>query len=153
MPRTVSTIPACLKALVAAATRANPGALVVDGQPAMHQDADDIICIGFTGDASEVAVESTRSQQQGTVDPDRESYAVTCLASSWKGREVDPEVVREAAYGFVNALAAELAVDPTLGGAVMRTRVSTDSLAQAQTEDGAVAVVRFVVAVDAFTGR
>lgn len=154
MPRTVSTVPACLKALVATARRANPGAAVIDGQPEMHQvDADDILCIGFTGEPGEAAVESTRSQQQGTADPDRETYTVTCLAASWRGHDTDPEVVRDCAYDLINALAAELAVDPTLGGAVARTRLSTDQFAQAQTDRGATAVVRFTVAVEAFTGR
>lgn len=152
----VSTIPACLNALVAAATRAVqqiPGVMVVDGQPAMHQDADDIVCIAFTGSPGDAAVESTRAQQQATVRPDRESYTVTCLASSWRGAEVDPAAVRDGAYALVDALAAELATDPTLGNVVGRTRVSTESFAQAQTEGGAVAVVRFTVAVEAFTGR
>jgi hypothetical protein len=153
MALTVSTVPACLAALVAAATQAVPEVLVVDGQPAMHQDADDIVCIGFTGSPEDAVVESTRTQQQAAVTPDRESYAVTCLASCWRGAEVDAAAVREGAYALVDAIGGRLAADPTLGGVVGRSRVSAVSLAQAQTEGGAVAVVRFVVSVDAFTGH
>lgn len=154
MPDTVSTIPACLDALVAAARRALPGpdVQVTDGQP-VDDISDDIMCIGFTGDPDDVAVQSTRTQRQGTPDPDRESYDITCLASSWAGQEHDPKPVRDRAYGLVNALAAELASDPTLGRAVGRCRISTDSFAQGQTDRGAVAVVRFVVHVEAFTRR
>ncbi|MGW0805268.1 hypothetical protein [Nonomuraea sp. NPDC002799] len=152
MPPTVSTVPACLEALVAAATRALPGVQVVDGQP--NRDLDDnLVMIAFTGEPGEQAVTSNRAQQQASTAPDRESYDVTCLAAAWGGHEDDPVPVRNTAYGFVNAIATELAADTTLGGVVGRSRISTDAFAQAQTERGAAAVVRFVVHVEAFTGR
>lgn len=147
---TVSTVPACLAALVAATRRALPGVQVVDGQPSSDID-DNLVMIGFTGEPGEQAVVSTRSQQQGTPSPDRESYDVTCLSAAWGGHDDKPEPVRNTAYGFVNAIAAELAQDGTLGGVIGRSRVSADSFAQAQTEHGASAVVRFVVHVEAFT--
>jgi hypothetical protein len=149
---TVSTVPACLDALVAAAKRALTGVQVVDGQPYDDID-DDLVMIAFTGDPGDQAVTVNRSQQQPTTSPDRESYDVTCLAASWGGHETDPVPVRNKAYSFVNAIAAELAKDTTLGGVIGRSRISTDAFAQAQTERGACAVVRFVVHVDAFTGR
>lgn len=163
MPQVISTVPACLKALVAAAKRAVPPrtinrqavpVTVVLGQPSRHQiDADDIICIAFTGEPAEAAVNSTRSQQQAATTPDRESYDVTCLASSWQGNDDDPEAVLDRTYEMVNALAAALAADTTLGGVAGRCRISTDALAQAQTERGACTVVRFTVHVEAFTRR
>lgn len=149
---TVSTVPACLSALVAATRRALPGVQVVDGQPYEDIEAD-LIMIGFTGEPGEAAVTSNRSQPQGTPAPDRESYDVTCLASSWHGHQDDPDGVRRRAYELVNTVAYELAGDGTLGGTVGRSRISTDSFAQAQTERGATAVVRFVVHVEAFTRR
>jgi hypothetical protein len=152
MPPTVSTVPACLDVLVAAAGRALPGVQVVDGQPYEDID-DDLVMIGFTGEPGEVAVAVNRSQQQAATAPDRESYDVTCLAAAWGGDGENPAPVRNRAYGFVNALAAELASDPTLGGVVGRSRISTDAFAQAQTTKGATAVVRFVVHIEAFTGR
>src|SRR5690606_33931469 len=136
--------------LVAAAERANPDLQIVDGQPA-RDVADDVMLIGFTGEPGEQAVTSARARQQGATAPDRERYAITCLSAAWEGQRDDPVAVREKAYFFIDALAAELARDQTLGGAVMTARISTDALAQAQTERGATAVVRFVVHVEAFT--
>lgn len=154
MPDTVSTIPACLDALVAAARRAipDPDVQVTDGQP-VEDISDDIVCIGFTGDPNDTAVQSTRTQQQGSPAPDRESYDITCLACSWQGQDHDVKPVRDRVYEFVNLLAAELATDPTLGRTVGRSRISMDSFAQGQTDRGAVAMVRFTVHVEAFTRR
>ncbi|MBX6382164.1 MAG: hypothetical protein IRZ07_04190 [Microbispora sp.] len=122
---------------------------MVDGQPL---DTDpDIVCIGFTGEPGEAAVEATRSRQQGATDPDRESYDITCLASSWQGHQSDPKTVRDRAYELVDRVAGELAADQTLGGVVMTARVSTEAFAQEQTSRGAVATVRFVVHIEAFT--
>jgi len=147
----ISTVPACLDALVALARRALPGVQVVDGQPL---DTDpDIVCIGFTGEPGEAGVEVTRTRQQASITPDRESYDITCLASSWRGHQVDPKVVRDRTYELVDRIAAELAADPTLGGVALTTRISTDALAQEQTTRGAVAVVRFTIHVEAFTRR
>jgi hypothetical protein len=146
---TVSTVPACLDALVAAAKRALPDVQVLDGQPA-EDIADDLVMIAFTGEPGEQAVTVNRAQAVTTA-PDRESYDVTCLAEAWGGHETDPVPVRNTVYGFVNAIAAELARDITLGGVVGRCRISTDAFAQAQTERGAAAAVRFVVHVEAFT--
>lgn len=150
MPPTVSTIPACLDALMATARRALPGVQVTDGQP--YEDiADDLVMIAFTGEPGEQAVTSSRSQQQATTAPDRESYDVTCLAAAWGGHGDDPRPVRLMAYGFVDAIAAGLAKDGTLGGVVGRSRISTEAFAQVQTDHGAAAVVRFTVHVEAFT--
>ncbi|MFD0885756.1 hypothetical protein ACFQ08_14490 [Streptosporangium algeriense] len=148
MPQTVSTIPAVLEALVAAATRALPDVQVVDGQPITASP--DILCIGFTGEPGEPAVESTRTREQVTTDPERESYEITCLAAVLRG-ETDAAAVRVLAYEMVSVLAGELAGDPTLGGVCGRTQITTEALAQEQTTKGAQAVVRFVIAVDAWT--
>lgn len=147
----VSTVPACLDALVAAGKRALPDVQVVDGQP-VEDIAGDLVCIGYAGDAEESVVESTRTREQVSIDPDKEEYEVTCAAWSWKGQESDPKAVRDGVYALVNALAADLAEDPTLGGVVARARLATESFAQGQTDRGAVAGVRFVIAVDAWTG-
>lgn len=149
---TVSTIPACLDALVAAARRALPGKQVVDGQPFEDID-DDLICIGFTGTPGEAAVAETRSRRQGSTSPDRESYDITSVAYAWAGEQTDPKTVRDMAFGFVNAIAAELAADQTMGGVVMTISLRTASYAPEQTRDGAAAYVQFVAHVEAFTGR
>ncbi|MEV4093790.1 hypothetical protein [Streptosporangium saharense] len=144
----MSTVPAVLEALVAAARRVLPDVQVVDGQPLAASP--DILCIGFTGEPGEPAVESTRTREQVTLDPDRESYEITCLAAVLRG-ETDTATVRALVYEMVNVLADELATDPTLGGVCGRTQITTEDLAQEQTTKGAQAVVRFVIAVDAWT--
>lgn len=148
MPQTVSTVPAVLDALVAAARRVLPDVQVVDGQPLAASP--DILCVGFTGDPGEPAIESTRTREQVTLDPERESYEITCLAAVLRG-ETDAAAVRALVYAMISALADELAIDPTLGGVCGRAQLTTEALEQEQTTKGAQAVVRFVIAVDAWT--
>lgn len=149
---TVSTIPDVLNFLVKLAKDNFRDVLVTDGQPIPPQDAEpDLLCIGFTGDPEEPAVEATRSTQQAKPVPDRETYEITCLASSWKGNDTDPVAVRETCFDIVNRFAQHIYKDHTLGKRVMRSRVMTTAFAQEQTTSGAVATVRFVVQIDAFT--
>lgn len=148
MPQSVSTIPAVLDALVAAARRVLPGVQVVDGQPLAAEQ--EIVCVGFTGEPGETSVENIRTREQVTLDPDRESYEITCLAAVLRG-ETDAAAVRARVYEMVSALASELATDPTLGGVCGRTQLTTEDLAQEQTKQGAQAIVRFVISVDAWT--
>ncbi|GAA3077840.1 hypothetical protein [Streptosporangium carneum] len=148
MPQTVSTVPAVLEALVAAARRVLPGVQVVDGQPLAADQ--EIICVGFTGEPGETSVENVRTREQVTLDPDRESYEITCLVAVLRG-EADAAAVRARVYEMVSILAGELATDPTLGGVCGRTQLTTEDLAQEQTTKGAQAVVRFVITVDAWT--
>lgn len=143
-----STVPAVLDALVAGFTSALPGVQVVDGQPITTDG--DVVCVGFSGLAGEPAVESTRTREQLAVEPERESYDITCLASSWDGG-TDAKAVRDRAYQLLDAVASWLAADRTLGGLVLSTRLSAESLIQEQTDQGAAATVRFTVHVDAFT--
>jgi hypothetical protein len=125
---------------------------VLDGGP--HRDTEkDVVCIGFTGTPGVAAVEDTRSREGLATKPDREQYDVTCLASSWRGEERDAKVVRDAAYALVDAIAEDLAKDQRLGGLVLRANLTTSMFAQEQTSKGAVATLRFIVHIDAFTGR
>ena len=150
MPRIVSTVPAVLDAIVATVRAALPGVEVWDGQP-VKQTADDVICIAFTGEPDEAAVNSTISLEQMARDPARESYNITCLASSWQGEQENAKTVRDRAYDLVDGVAAALAADQALAGLVMRAMVATQAFAQAQTDRGAVATVQFVIHVDAYT--
>lgn len=143
----VSTVPAALDALVTGLTAALPDVQVVDGQPVTTEG--DVICIGFGGVDGEPGVESTRTREQLAREPDRERYDITCLASSWSG-DTDAKAVRDGAYDLLASVRDYLAVNPTLGGAAMQTRLSTESLTQSQTQEGALADIRFVVHVDAF---
>lgn len=151
MAATVSTVPAVLDALVQRWRLALPDVQVVDGQP-LDLEAD-VICVGFNGTAGEVSVTDTRTQEQMASSPDREQYDVTNMFSSWRGAESDAKAVRDGVYALVNAAAAEIARDQTLGGLVMRASLSTNAFTQYQSTDGATAIVQVTVSVDAFTGR
>jgi hypothetical protein len=144
----VSTVPQALDRLVALAAFALPDADVIDGQPIVTDG--DFVAIAFTGLQGEEAVEAVQTTEQMGAQPDREVYDITCLASSWSG-DGDPKVVRDQAYVLVGAFANALKADRTLGGLALRARLSTVALAQEQTEQGALATVRFIVRVDAFT--
>lgn len=144
----ISTIPEVIDALVALGREQLPDVQVVDGQPVTS--ALDIVCIGFTGEPGEPAVESIRGHEQLATEPDLESYAITCLASSLRG-DTDAKAARDRAYEMVNTIASAIADDQTLGGVAGYTRLSIESLTQQQVTNGAEATVRFVVAVDAFT--
>lgn len=154
----VSSVPAVLDELVVRVRLAvegmtlpeKPPVQVLDGGP--HKDtAPEVIAIGFTGIAGEAAVEYTRTIEQGTIDPAREQYDVTCLASSWLGEQVDPKLVRDRLYALLDAVADEIARDQTLGRLLMRARVSSQLFAAEQTNKGAVATVRFIVHCDGYT--
>lgn len=154
----VSTIPAVLDKLVvvhrlAVAGMTLPDRLpvqVLDGGP--HKDTDpEVMAVGFTGIAGETAVESTLTIEQMTAEPSRERYDVTCLASSWLGEQKDPKLVRDRLYALLNAVAAEIARDQTLGGLLMRAHISSQLFAPQQTGKGAVANVRYVVHCDGYT--
>lgn len=151
---TVSTVPRVLAELISRTRSALPDVQICDGQPIPPEDAaPDLICIGFTGQVGEPAVTSTQAREQAASTPDRETYEITCLASSWKGEQADPETVRSRCYELVSYLAFEIAKDQTLGGKCGRCRVATTDFAQEQTTMGAVATLRFSIHVDAFTQR
>jgi hypothetical protein len=149
MAATTSTIPACLDALVGAVQSALPGVQVIDGQPAIEVEGD-VVCIGFTGQPGEAAVTSTLTREVYARSPDREQYDIACLASSWRG-DVNPKVVRDRAFELLDAVSGVLAADQTLGGTVLRARLSAEMVGQEQTSEGAVCTVGFTVHCDAFT--
>lgn len=156
--RTSTTIPAVMTYLFERlGQRLNsdisPEMLVTYGHPAPPMDATpDILCLGFTGIPGEPVIENVRQRQQAATSPDRETYELTCLASSYRGNETDLKVVTDSAFAIVDSVTAFLAQDHTMGGLVMRSRVMTDAVAPEQTEEGAIATIRFVIQIDAFTG-
>lgn len=150
----LTTVPAVLDALVQRWTLAVPDALVADCQPPRDFDAEDLILVGFTGTPGAVSVTNTLDVAEMSATTDRETYEITCMVSAWRGVDDDNiKVVRDRAYEMVDLIAAALTQDPRLGGLVMLTRLSTSTLAQYFTNDGASADVQVVVHVDAFTGR
>lgn len=155
-----STIPGVLAALLDLAARALPDVQVTDGAPT-GDVADDIVAIGTTGREGEIAVQASRAQGPLATAPDAESYDVSCVASSWRGAETDFAPVRAGLFAMLNAIADEIAKDPTLGGATTYARLTVASYFQDQTvvtDDegtpsgaGAVATAQFVVHVEGFT--
>lgn len=151
----MSTIPAALDALVAAAERAWPDVQVLDGGPTVEV-RDDVIAIGYSGSPSEPDVRSTLTREQLDMEPDLERYDVMCMASAWRGdahREGKPDArtVRQRAFELLAGFREELARDSRLGGTVMMARLSTLDMVADQTKAGPVCTIRFVVHVDAFT--
>lgn len=148
----LSTIPHVLSELLTRFTQRISDVKVTDGVPKPPEDIEpDLLCIGFTGEHGEPSVEDTRTSSEISRTPERESYDITCLASSWRGNNTDAELVRNSAFAIVDKVASELANDHTLGGLVLLARMRTSSLAQEQTNMGAVATIRFVIHIDAFT--
>lgn len=146
----VSTVPACLEALIALATAACPTADVFDGDPPIVGDVkDDIIMIGWTGQPDEVAVEAS-GQAARFSGPDAETYDVQNVIESWAGAETDAKKVRDNAFALLNAIGGQLKLDSRLGGAVAFTQISVARVTQGQTDKGAVCQVQFTVHVEAF---
>jgi hypothetical protein len=158
--RSSSTIPAVLAALLDTAARALPDVQVTDGAPT-GDVADDIVAIGTTGREGEVAVQASRAEGVLTTSANAESYDVSCVASSWRGAETDFAPVRAALFAMLDAIAAELAADPMLGGAATHARMTVTSYFQDQVTvtdadgapsgAGATATANFTVHVEAFT--
>jgi hypothetical protein len=152
----VSSIPAAIDALVALAERAWPDVQVLDGGPTVEV-RDDVIAIGYSGSAAEPDVRSTMTAEQLTMEPDRESYDVMCMASAWRGDahrggRPDARTVRERAFELLAGIRDELAKNSRLDGAVMMARMSTLDYVIDQSKAGPVATVRFQVHIDAYAG-
>ncbi|GAA4221534.1 hypothetical protein FHR32_005129 [Streptosporangium album] len=151
----MSTIPAALDALVAAAERAWPDVQVLDGGPTTEV-SDDVIAIGYSGNAAESDVRNTLTSEQLDLQPDLERYDVLCMASAWRGDarrdgKPDARTTRLRAFELLAGIRRELAEDSRLGGVVMMARLSTLDMVADQTNAGPVCTIRFVVHVDAFT--
>lgn len=150
MTNTVSTIPACLDALITLARAACPDADVFDGDPPVVGDvADDVVAIGWTGQPDEVAIEAS-GQAARFSGPDAETYDVQCVIECWAGAETDAKTVRDNAFAMLDAIGGQVKADSRLGGAVALAQISVARVTQGQTEQGAVCQVQFTVHVEAF---
>lgn len=146
----VSTIPACLDALIALAKAACPDADVFDGDPPVEGDVkDDLVAIGWTGQPDEVAIEASGKAAKVS-GPDAESYDVQNVIECWAGAETDAKPVRDTAFAMLNAISSQLKLDVRLGGVVAWAQISVARVTQAQTDQGAVCQVQFTVHVEAF---
>lgn len=145
---TIWTAPDAIDALVAAWRAALPDVKVIDGMPLTEETR--MLCVGFTGEPSEPAVETTLARDGADLGPDREQYTIACVVWVRKGG-TNAKSVRDIAYALVAAARQTLTSDPTLSGTVGRTRMATQELTQEQDSKGAFVELRFSVAVDAFT--
>lgn len=150
--RHVSTIPYVIPEIVRIARAALPDVAISDGAPVPPIDTSpDLMCIGFTGDPDDEVITSNRERNQLANMPDLEVYEISCLSSSWRGYEKDPDVVRRRAFEMIDILNDAFSFDATLGGRAMRVRVFSQAVGQDQTDKGAVCTVRFSIQVEAVT--
>jgi hypothetical protein len=149
----VSTVPAVIDELVHRFTLAVSDAQVCDALPRDDGDGEDYIFVGFAGVDDQQAATNSVTIEQMAATPGREQYTISCLISAWRGVQDDVKMVRDRAYEMLDAMAAELARDQTLGGLAMRTTLTTVSLDQYFTQGGVSVDIRATISVDAFTGR
>jgi hypothetical protein len=151
-----SSVPAAVTGILAA-FRTSPalgvaGVPVRDGPELTATPALEAVAVGYTGDANEDVVTGAASPEGLAVLPDRERYAVMCAIEVLDG-EGDLAAARARAYALHAACGAALAVDHSLGKAVLRASLGIGSLQQQQTPNGMLARVVFPVNIDAFTSR
>jgi hypothetical protein len=153
-----SSVPGAIAGILAAFSgstglgQASPPVPVRDGPQLTAAPALEAVAVGYTGDQNEDVVTGAASPEGMAVLPDRERYAITCAIEV-----VDPDgsitAARARAYQIHAACGQALAVDHTLGKAVLRASLGIGSLQQQQTANGPLARVVFPVNIDAFTAR
>jgi len=148
-----SKLPLAMDALVAAFQDwpGLAGVTVRDGPSTSQATVQEVVSVGYTGGDDETDAESTLLTEGLGGSPDREEFTIRCAAAVLRGGD-DIAGVRRRAYELMGEAGAAVAADRTLGGAVMRAMVSSHSLTQGLTQQGAQAVVVFEVSCDAYTG-
>jgi hypothetical protein len=153
MAATISTVPAVIDELVSRFSQSVTDAQVCDALPRDDGDGGDYIFVGFAGvDDQQAATNSVTIEQMASA-PGREQYTISCLVSAWRGVQDDVKLVRDRAYELLDAMAAELARDQTLGGLVVRATLTAASLDQYFSQGGVSVDIRAVISADAFTRR
>lgn len=148
-----STTPAAMDRLVTVFTSADgmPSGAVLDGPVPADLNLTEAVSVGYSGDEA-ATVEGDLTGEGLTLAPDREQYTVQCAVWVVNGTD-DIAAARTRAYELLAVARQALIADHTLGGLVMMARLSSVSLTQSQTAQGAIAQITFGVTVDAFTGR
>lgn len=148
-----STMPAALDGLLTA-VRARPAlaelnaaGAIFDGPPRTDMPQE-FISIGWGGADEDPSVEATEAD--AGLEANREDYQILGLAYVWSGDQ-DFKPLRDRAFALLDEVNAAIQSDITLGGAVMRGRLSASVLAQAPINAGAAVAVRFTVTCAAFT--
>src|SRR5690242_21242497 len=129
-----STIPDAIDGLFALCRRAVPdGWLVVDGPPTQTKQR--LVCVAFTGEHGEVAIEDTDTLSGPSLGRDAEKYEITSQVSAWAGNGTIGARRREV-FDVLDAIKAELDADKTLGGAVELARFAGKAYAPSSTDPG-----------------
>jgi hypothetical protein len=156
---TTSRIPATIDALLAVVgPAAGEDVNVVDGPPLswdateLAQDAVSETSYLFVGAIpdSDVAADGTQDfNAAGAVSRD-ERFTINCTAFVWSGDQTI-KTVRDAAFGLVAVVEQAIRDDPSLGGAVLYSRMSgVIGAAQTQDEQGCNCTVMFTVDARAY---
>ena len=145
-----STYPAAKAKLIALwdAATSNP---IING-PTIGVGQDAVGTVGFQDENNPITAELDWIQEGAAPIPEREQYIIYCSAGiNWGSTGVIPDA-EAAVFGLFNALAGVLGPDITLGTAgVMNARAERGQLYESQGGDGLTVVLKFSVAIDAFT--
>jgi hypothetical protein len=148
---TTTQVAAVLDALYAAARTglAEQDVIVIDGQPLKINDPD-VIILGWSPTAPSADIDQEFSDLGGGRD---ERLSIACVASALRGEgdDVSTSEVRNRCVDLLDLLAAVLAADPTLGGAVQSAEFGlAGALDQANTAKGLSASIEFTVLAETF---
>jgi hypothetical protein len=113
--------------------------------------AEEAVIVAYRGEDDDTAAEGFMSQEDYGAQ-DREAYSIHCMLAVRKGAG-DLAAARARAFVLLGACGAALTADRKLGGAVMTAGITSWTLLLDLTGDGALARIRFDVAIDAFTNR
>jgi len=150
-----SRLPAAIDALLATFAEwpglGGAGVTVRDGPSTSQATVKEVISVGYTGAEDEGSAESTLLEEGMSGVVDREQFTIRCVAVVLRGSD-DITGARQRAYQLLSEAGAAITADRKLGGTVMRAMISSHSLDQAQTTQGAQAAVAFEVSCDAYSG-
>lgn len=154
MPVWQSRLPDALDGLVRIFTAAEglTNVTIRDGASVSQARLTEVLSVGYTGEDDQTDAEATVVTEGAGGNPDREQINIRCVAAV-AGGSTDLPAVRKRAYEIFGAAASAIAANRTLGGVVMRAWISTHSLMQGQTDQGAQAAVTFTVTGDGYTRR
>lgn len=125
MPAAVTTVPAVLSALYQLGTATLPGVEVYDGAPDIDNLPDEFLCIGWSRDEDDAAVDGDQSDEGNRTAS--ESYQVHCILSVATGDTGTGSVAarRTRCADLLGLFAAALRADPSLGGVLVAGAAAT----------------------------
>lgn len=142
-----STYPAVKAALIAAWDAAMTAA-VING-PVIGIWQEPVVTVGYQDDTTQTAADGVLSRQGMSPEPEREQYTINCAAAV-NYQTSDVLAAETVVFGLFAAAGQVLEVNPTLGGA-MSVRIDRYQLVESQAPPGVIVILKFGVAVDAYT--